>query len=694
MNFTLYPEKNNLQLLSSDTEFNIANPLANLQNKYMNIKSSNNISNSQCEFNTPTLLKYTEGKILLKMRLKVSATKTVKNPTVGGGNAVTATGSSPYVLSIDNYTVVPGTINNMLTKLQITTSKQSFLYENTTDRAQVILKNKITMMQYDQQHLNDEFKLHIDQDIEPTFAYSSIIGNGSTEQSQIFPNYLDVYGSRSNTQKDLKWLIDRNMTYSILDRAQQLNVANYSSGGVPLAEAVSMNNTGINGYGEFSSTDDTFKTGAAIIQTAFIDVYEYISCPFLTTDYSRDQMQKIMITDNGTVAMTLNYDSSLVSACVKVASDVVINSIEVVECEIKNLHTFNTLAYKQQQINSSSNTSQALCYNFGASLTPSKSLMNVTVVATANGNTSNEVNFTLANQFSVPKYLLLACPAKQYTGKSNNYRSDLIYAEIENIKLEINSGTSTNVLQYYDRNQLELMTSEVLHNDKFWYRYIGGKDWMNKKAVSTVLNQGALGTIDKFISCAKNVYATDTSGYAPMRRQKLNFFILDLSKIPLGTIEGMSLRPNVLYNTPFSYSVTMNVNEQISQFDYPQLAMWNTVASGTYPSALGCIPICMPISLMLGRVNNTGSFEMVPVLQSFENYSTQYLDFLESYKTTIHNKLFLGGKIASGFFSDLWGDIKSGVSDVANVVEKVVPIADAVASHFGGTRSKRYKRIL
>ena len=103
-------------------------------------------------------------------------------------------------------------------------------------------------------------------------------------------------------------------------------------------------------------------------------------------------------------------------------------------------------------------------------------------------------------------------------------------------------------------------------------------------------------------------------------------------------------------------------------------------------------PAVYPISLQLGRINSSHSFEQIRYVVSEDDYSDQFMKLLTHKEQAVNNV-----QIGSGFFGDLWNGIKSVASTVAPIAESVVPIADHL---FGGavkrptqTRSK-YMRAL
>lgn len=705
MLFNYKPQKNNDQLLVQEDSIHISSRLANLQDQYTSFKNNTNISNNQCTITCNNLLKFCEAKLLTKFRLKLNCTKTIAKPTIAAASgAMTVTGSSQYVLGADNFTVVPGSINNMITKISVNTNKQNYVYENTSDGAQKIMRNRISLMQYDQKKINNEFKLHVDKDIEDNVDYDTILGLGSTTQENVFAGFLNVYGTRQKTLQDsaTNWLLERNSSYCILDKKQQLNISNYKSEkGDGTAVVMTIEPIGLQGYGELiHGTAADYPL--VVTQVAYVDVYEYLMAPFLSTDYDPDQMIKVFKTNNN-MDITLNYDSSMLNGIVKVSSDINVTSVTVEEVEIKRLHSFSTLGFKQIELGDGN--LQSLSYNFGASLVPSSNTTNLKIVDAQNDGTYNEVYFSQQNVFNMPKYLVIGAPAKLYTATKANRTSSLLFGEIQELRLDINAETSKNVLEYITMRELEQMTADVLQNDKEWFKYIDSSYRKTMPSVNSVLSkdtQNINNTLyGRFTSGGKPQITLQDGAYTPTRRQKLNFFILDLTRISLGSIDGVPLVPGVMYNTPFSYKLTQKISQKISTFDYEQLI--KAGSSVDYQ----CVPMCIPVTTVLGRLSASGNYEMIELTQSYENFASTYMKALDTYNIVFNRRVLFGGRIAEGFFGDLWDDIKTGVSDVANVVKKVVPVVaqalpvvEQVASHLGGRKqiqfndSKRMKRYI
>ena len=105
----LFPRRENKQLLTDAYSFNLPQSVANKSDLYLNFKNNPNISNSQASIQMNGLLSYIEAKMPIKLRLEVKANKLVGNTLTGTNPQI---GTSPSVLSVDNFTCTPGCVNN------------------------------------------------------------------------------------------------------------------------------------------------------------------------------------------------------------------------------------------------------------------------------------------------------------------------------------------------------------------------------------------------------------------------------------------------------------------------------------------------------------------------------------------------------------------------------------------------------
>ena len=211
------------------------------------------------------------------------------------------------------------------------------------------------------------------------------------------------------------------------------------------------------------------------------------------------------------------------------------------------------------------------------------------------------------------------------------------------------------------------------------------KQWINAPLVNPmpniVISNPPYNNVNIYCGNASNIFNLTGTGWAAMRRKHLSFYILDIEKLALGTIAGVPITPGVRYDDFFTIKFTYDIDNSLNINDYPQL-MYNYNANQTYVAN----PLCVPITLNIGRVNASKQFELIPDQMLSKEYTDKYTELLDnaSYKITSANLQFGGG-----FFGDLWNDIKNVASTVGSVAEHVVPIIDKVA---GGRRL--YKRSL
>ena len=683
--YHLKPKRDNKQLLAKEYDFTIDKTISNVADNYVNFKNDPNISNSQATFTCQPMLQYCEAKLLTKLRLKVVATRTMtkqKDDNVA---------SPPYVLSCDNYTVPVGSLNNLITKLQINTGVETYIHEN-NNSIQRQVETLVNFMQYDQKKLNKEFGLHLDKDIDPFLDYKTVFGKGLVQDthtiSQAFTGTalapLELYGMKNMLFDKYKWVLDRNSKYCVLDREQQLDISNYFSGPVVISPITP---SGLNGYGQIS--DLTTLDGQVLQQTSYIDVYEYLMAPFLSTDYkNNNELNKIFTTGNNIMSVSLNFDTNYLKNMVKTASDITITSIDIESIEFKNVHLFSSQTYKQSLINKYELKNQSLVYTHDVSYTPDIKMKNVVVNAVKAEKTT--VSFTKSSQNMLSRFYLFACPLNitqnNTTQKGTNVK-DIIFSNISDLRFEITANKTVYVLQNISNDELIKMTSKALQNDDFWLQYIDKKVWVNAPLVNAMPTADLTGDNNNpnlYCGNSSNVYNLTGTGWAGERRQHLSFYILDLEQLSLGTTEGgVPITPGVKYNEYFTIKFTYDIDNSINIYDYPQM-MYNANSTQTYVAN----PLCIPITLNVGRINSSKQYEIVPQQMLSTEFGDKFTELLDdaSYKITSAHLQFGGG-----FFGDLWNDIKSVASTVAPIAESVIPIVDKIA---GKVPRRLYRRAL
>lgn len=678
--YSLKPIKSNNQILTKEYDFTIDKTIPNVSDNYVNFKNDPSISNQQATFSCQPMLTYLEAKFLTKLRLKVSASRTMSKSvydTITPANNKIQT--PPYILSCDNYTVPIGAINNLLTKLQINTGEETYVHEN-NNSVQRQVETLINFMQYDQKKLNEKFGLHLDKDIDPFLDYSVAFGNGVLAQASnaqaVMKSNANVYGYKAMLFERYKWILERNSKYCILDREAQTNASSYSGTTLP---TISL--TGINGYGEFSNMSDL--DGVLVTQTAYIDVYEYIMAPFLSTDYKDKQMDKVLTTGNNVMNVSMNFDTNYLKNMVKCSSEITINSIDIDSIELQDMHLFSSQEYKQSLINRYEHKNQSLSYTHDVSYTPDIKVSNVTIDSVT--PTKTTVSFTKSSQNTLSRFYLLACPLNvtqnNVKQKANNVK-DIIFSKISNLRFEVTGSKTQYVLQNFSDEELKKMTSEALQNDDFWLKYLDKKNCATEHLIYP-LQSGLYNSIETDVNMyngnSDRVYNLLGSGWSAQRNQHLSFYILDLEKLSLGTIGGVPISPGVLYTDRFAVKFTYDIDNSINIYDFPQM-MINLNTVQTYIAN----PLCIPITLNIGRINSSKQYELIPDQMLSSEYTEKYNNLLDnaSYRITAKNLQFGGG-----FFGDLWNDIKNVASTVGSVAEHVVPIIDKVAG-------KKYKRSI
>ena len=680
--YSLKPIKSNKQLLAKEYDFTIDKTVANVSDNYVNFKNDPNISNQQATFTCQPMLQYCEAKFLTKLRLKVSAsrimTKSVNDTATPANNKIQ---TAPYVLSCDNFTVPVGAVNNLITKLTVNTGEETYVHEN-NNSVQRQVETLINFMQYDQKKLNEKFGLHLDKDIDPFLDYSVAFGNGVIAQASnaqaVMKSNANIYGYKAMLFDRYKWILERNAKYCILDREAQTSAGSYSGATLP---TISL--TGINGYGEFSNM--TALDTKTVTQIAYIDVYEYIMAPFLSTDYKdKSQMDKVLTTSNNVMNVTMNFDTNYLKNMVKCSRQITINSIDIDSIELLDMHMFSSQEYKQSLINRYELKNQSLVYTHDVSYTPDIKVSNVSIGSTT--PTKTTVSFTKSAQNTLSRFYLLACPlnvTQNNVNQNGNNVKDIIFSKITNLRLEVTGSKTQYVLQNVSDEELKKMTSDALHNDDFWLRYLDKKNCVNENLIYPL--QSGLYTaietdVNKYNGNSDRVYNLLGSGWSAQRHQHLSFYILDLEKLALGTIGGVPITPGVVYNDRFSVKFAYDIDNSINIYDYPQM-MINVNPAQTYVAN----PLCVPITLNVGRINSSKQFELVPDQMLSSEYANKYNDLLDnaSYRITALNLQFGGG-----FFGDLWNDIKSVASTVAPIAESVVPMIDKIAGR------RMYKRSL
>jgi len=682
--YSLKPIKSNNQLLAKEYDFTIDKTIPNVSDNFVNFKNDPNISNQQATFTCQPMLQYCEGKFLAKLRLRVEASRAMAKQNVNN------VASPPYVLSCDNYTVPVGAVNNLISKLQISTGEEAYVHENNNSMQRQV-ETLINFMQYDQKKLNKEFGLHLEKDIDPVLDYKTVFGKGVIQNSSQVVNaftgsenaQLQLYGMKNMLFDKYKWILDRNSKYSVLDREEQLDVGNYDAGAIAIP---AINPTGINGYGQISNL--TTLDGVTLVQTAYIDVYEYIMAPFLSTDYKNGkQIDKILTTSNNIMNVTMNFDTNYLRNMVKTASDITIISIDIESVELRNVHMFSSQEYKQALINKFELKNQSLVYTYDVSYTPDVKVPNVGLGSAT--PTKTTVSFTKSSQNTLSRFYLLACPLNMTqnnaTQKGTNIK-DIIFSNISNLRFEVTGRKTQYVLQNVSNEELIKMTSDALQNNDFWLQYLDKKNWVNAPLVNpmpTAVLDVTNNNVNLYCGNSSNVYNLTGTGWAGERRQHLSFYILDLEKLSLGTIGGVPITSGVRYNDYFSVKFSYDIDNSLNIYDYPQL-MYNGSSSQTYVAN----PLCIPITLNLGRMNSSKQFELVPDQMLSTEYGDKFRDLLDdaSYKITSAHLQF-----GAGFFGDLWNDIKSVASTVAPIAESVVPMIDKIA---GRKPTRKYKSSL
>lgn len=685
--FHLKAPKENNQLLSDTFDFNIPLNVSNKTNIYRSFKSNQNISNSQATITMVPLLKYMEARLPLKLRLKVKAHRNLLPSTAGTTAQV---GTAPSVLSIDTFTVAPGSVNNLISKVNLT-GTETYDYEQ-ADSVLRQIQTLINLMQYDQEKLDREYGLHVSKDIDNFINYKTAIGSGNlTDASDVVQTALNItamnnYGFKSVMYSNYKWLLDRNSKYCILDKKEQNNLSNYTDVNNATIVGLIMNkNAGVCGYGEL---EGVAAAGVTVYQTAYIDIYEDLMAPFLSTCYADDKMMiKTMATDSK-VECAFNFDSNYLKSMVKCASDITIDSVDIDSIEIHNIHLFTTQPYKKQIINRASNNAQSLSYSYLAPIVPDTQPQNIGVV---NGNVTTPakttVSFVLTNKNRIEKYYLLACPCDATKNNPNQGASqvkNLLYADIDKINLVVSADDTLNPIQQFTRRELEEMTAEVL-GKKEWLEYISKDDYKTEYSINTLrsgaTNVGNYNAIN-YTPVVKTILALDGTGRTALRRQRLPFYIIDMSKLSLGDINGVPISPCITYRDNITVTFGFEYTNGFDIVQEPQM-MYGYNANQTYQT----IPLCIPISLQLGRVNSSRSFELVPYTISADDYANQFIEMLEDHTITVKNN---HSQFGAGFFSDILSGIKSVANTVAPIAEAVVPIADKV---FGGKSGKtNYKK--
>ena len=678
--------KNNHQLLAKEYDFTVDKTIPNVSDNYVNFKNDPNISNSQATFTCQPTLQYCEAKILCKLRLKVRALRQIINGVYDAADPTKNTIQTPaYVLSCDNFTVPIGCVNNLITKLTVNTGNESYTHEN-NNSVQRQLETQINFMQYDQKRLNEKWGIHLNKDIEPFLDYGVAIGDGvlkdvKTIQSVMKSN-ANMYGYKSMLYDKYSWILDRNTKYSILDRDAQRNVASYLS-----TNPVTISNTGVNGYGEFTNMPQLNEL--YVTQIAYIDIYEYIMAPFLSTGYKDNlQMDKIFTTENNVMSISMNFDTAYLKNIIKCSSEITINSVDIESIELKDMHLFSSQEYKQSIENRFNLKNQSLVYTHDVSYTPDVKMGNVAITGVT--PTKTTVSFTKSAQNVLSRYYLLACPlnmTQNNTAQLGCNIKDIVLQQISNLKLEITGSKTQYVLQNYTHDELVKMTSDVLQNDNYWLKFLDKKYGVTEPFINR-LQEGDYDLITTNINFyngnADNKYALDGTGFTANRHQHLSFYILDMEKLSLGLSSGGApISPGVLYNDRFSIKFTYDVDNSIDINDYPQM-MRNVNIVQKYVAN----PMCIPITLNIGRVNSSKQFELIPDQMNSNEFTNKFDEMLEgeSYRITSAHLQFGGG-----FFGDLWNDIKSVASTVAPIAESVIPIVDKIA---GKVPRRLYKRAL
>lgn len=669
----LFPRRENKQLLTDAYSFNLPQSVANKSDLYLNFKNNPNISNSQASIQMNGLLSYIEAKMPIKLRLKVRAHKTLLNTDSGNAPLM---GTPPSVLSVDNFTCTPGCVNNLINKITIG-GLDNYTYQQ-SDSIVRQMNTLLALMQYDQKKLNKEFGLHVDKDIDNFLDYKTCIGSGCVNNIsaavQVAPSMqsLDLWGFKNMLYDHYKWLLERNTKYCILDKKQQSNISNYTDQGGQAIAGLGINaGVGVNGYGELFGAP--LNTATAVYQVAYIDIHEDLMAPFLTTRYAEHNNMIKTIATKSEMTVNFEFDSAYLKTMVKCSSDTTIDSIDIEAIELENVHVFGPQHYEQSVLNRANNNSQSLSYNFTAPLTPDIQVPPIKVV---NADLSKSTVQFNQNVNIINRYYLLACPCdatQNNTAQRATNVKNLLFLDVSDVKLNVTcDGQVSNVLERYTSYELEKMTADVLGSDD-WLEYIDKRNWKNTFSINTLASGSTTAgyITTNYTAAAGTVLALNGTGKTATRRQLVKFIILDMSKIALGLKDGVPLAPNVQYNTNINLQFEFKVENGISILDEPQM-MYNVNINQTYTPN----PAVYPISLQLGRINSSHSFEQIRYVVSEDDYSDQFMKLLTHKEQAVNNV-----QIGSGFFGDLWNGIKSVASTVAPIAESVVPIADHL---FGG----------
>lgn len=687
--FHLKAPKENTQLLADAFDFNVPMSVSNVTNNYKSFKNNQNISNNQATITMQPLLRYMEARLPIKLRLKVKAHRTI-TPTQASANPAIM-GTAPSVLNIDTFTVTPGSVNNLVNKISLE-GLEKYNYEQ-NDSVLRQIQTLINLMQYDQKKLNREYGLHVSKDIDNFVDFKTAIGTGNlTNASDVvqtvpFIQGMEMYGFKNMLYSHYKWLIDRNTKYCVLDKKEQNNIANYTDGDGAVIPGLAINaNSGINGYGELMGVANA---GDTIYQTAYIDIYEDLMAPFLSTCYADDYTMTKTIATNSKVECTFNFDSNYLKSIVKCASEITIDSVDIDSIEIHNIHLFSSQPYKKEIVNRASNNAQSLSYSYLPQIAPNVLPQNIKVfnsnTATA---TTTTVGFTQTSLNRIEKYYLLACPCDATKNNSNQRPSqlkNLLFADIDNVTLTVTAKGTTYPIMNYTRRELEEMTADVVGRIE-WLEYISKDDYKTEYSINTLKSGPTTSYNAVYYSPAiQTFFETDGTGRTALRRQRLPLYIIDMSKLSLGEINGVPISPCVTYNDGITLEFGFQYTNGFDIVQEPQM-MIGCNPNQTYQT----IPLCLPISLQLGRINPSLNFELVPYSISADEYSNQYVKMLEDHTTTVRNN---HSQFGAGFFSDLWSGIKSVANTVAPIAEAVVPMADKVFGGKNKSQKKIYKRM-